>query len=507
MSVIQISRIQQRRGKKNSTSGVPQLSSAELAWAVDTQELYIGNGSVAEGAPYVGNTRILTEHENILLYASGYSFAHGDDSIDYTTTATRTIQSKLDEYVSVLDFGAVGDNLTDNTAAFQAALDQLFKNTDTTKYKVLVVPNGTYKFLNDLHIPSNAIIRGETRNATLNIGTSTINVISGLEARPINIELSNLTIQRTTGQLDLTSSKAVKVENVKFVGDYTLDTDIIDPLSEYAAVIWQNEFIANATTDLTFEKCEFDSVSIAVRCTQLGAFRTDVIFDNCVFATNFNSIEIDGYTKQENAWLITDCKFNEVFNNAFYSNYGSGTVIQNSSFKVCGNGVNNAAYPLVPVIYFGEKINNIAVGCRCDRQQAISNTVSSDTLAIATAVNANLAEFVEYNSHDIVTTNSNVLTVFSTKNRYIKINYTLTLGSYTRTGVLTISVDDLYTDASISDQYEYSAGSDAILGFEFAAVIKDNDANSINDTIALLYSNPPATGDAGTITYSVSYGV
>ena len=66
MAVVQISKIQIRRGKKNSDSGVPQLSSAELAWAVDTQELFIGNGSVEEGAPQVGNTKILTNNDNIL---------------------------------------------------------------------------------------------------------------------------------------------------------------------------------------------------------------------------------------------------------------------------------------------------------------------------------------------------------------------------------------------------------------------------------------------------------
>jgi hypothetical protein len=68
MAVVQISKIQQRRGQK-LLSGMPQLSSAELAWAVDTQELFIGNGSVTEGAPYVGNTRVLTEHDNILELA------------------------------------------------------------------------------------------------------------------------------------------------------------------------------------------------------------------------------------------------------------------------------------------------------------------------------------------------------------------------------------------------------------------------------------------------------
>ena len=80
MPVVQISKIQLRRGQKNSQSGIPQLSSAEMAWAVDTQELFIGNGAVSEGSPYVGNTKIITEHDNILDLISGYRFANDDVS-------------------------------------------------------------------------------------------------------------------------------------------------------------------------------------------------------------------------------------------------------------------------------------------------------------------------------------------------------------------------------------------------------------------------------------------
>jgi chromosome segregation ATPase len=94
MAVVQISKIQQRRGQK-LLSGMPQLSSAELAWAVDTQELFIGNGSITEGAPYVGNTRVLTEHDNILELAGSYKFAEPDVSI--TASIFRSLQSKLDE--------------------------------------------------------------------------------------------------------------------------------------------------------------------------------------------------------------------------------------------------------------------------------------------------------------------------------------------------------------------------------------------------------------------------
>jgi hypothetical protein len=108
MAVVQISKIQLRRGQKNSQSGIPQLSSAEMAWAVDTQELFIGNGSVAEGAPYVGNTKILTEHDNILELIEGYRFGNDDPSI--INSVTRSLQSKLDEYVSIADYGVVSDD-------------------------------------------------------------------------------------------------------------------------------------------------------------------------------------------------------------------------------------------------------------------------------------------------------------------------------------------------------------------------------------------------------------
>ena len=57
MPIVQISRIQHRRGKKTD---LPQLAAGELGWSVDDQRLYIGNGTVADGAPAVGNTEVMT---------------------------------------------------------------------------------------------------------------------------------------------------------------------------------------------------------------------------------------------------------------------------------------------------------------------------------------------------------------------------------------------------------------------------------------------------------------
>lgn len=230
MAVIQISKIQLRRGQKNSQSGIPQLSSAEMAWAIDTQELFIGNGSVAEGAPYVGNTKIITEHDNILELASAYTFLKNDPSL--VGSRSRTLQDKLDELeVSVVDFGAEPDSDEDSSPAFHAAFTALFRNIKSRYRKKLIIPNGTYKFLSDLKIPSWAIISGETRNnTTLDIGNRNIVFISenGTETGftssdlPTNVHISNLTIKHSAGETVITNCQDFKFENVTWKSAYSL---------------------------------------------------------------------------------------------------------------------------------------------------------------------------------------------------------------------------------------------------------------------------------------------
>ena len=77
MAIVQISRIQIRRGQKNQNEGLPQLASGELAWAIDSQELFIGNGSLSEGAPFVGNTKVLTQSDDLFELAASYTYKKG----------------------------------------------------------------------------------------------------------------------------------------------------------------------------------------------------------------------------------------------------------------------------------------------------------------------------------------------------------------------------------------------------------------------------------------------
>ena len=521
MAVVQISKIQVRRGQKNSNSGIPQLSSAEFAWAIDTQELYIGNGSVAEGAPYVGNTKIITEHDNILDLASSYQFGSNDTAI--TLSIPRSLQSKLDEYVSIADFGAIGDGSTDCTEIFQTAFTQLFRNANSNYKKVLMIPNGEYLISGSLAIPSNAIIRGETQlGAVINIGANNIRFITsdgtelaGFDSsnRPQNVEISNITILRSTGSLILSGLANSKLEGVRFKGEYRLG-DSVTLSTAAAAVVWLNTLSGTKVNGVEFKSCIFDSNELSVKCSQTVAFETIVGFVGCKFLFNYTSIYIDGVNGQDNKWYINDCDFEEVATQAIRSIAGRKTIISRSRFKNCGNDTATAADPTHPIVYFGEKTGNILIDCSSDRQQA-AGIVSVNTInAVSEAYNVDKAEFVDRNFSQIYLSDSfRPVAVFSALNRYAVINYVLTLSSHTRIGQLVMTIDEDFTAVNIADNYTYSSTSSTSIGgmimtqFEFSAEIRDNDVDSGVETVVLSYKNPVGNGATGNISFDVTYGV
>jgi len=59
MAVLEVAKIQVRSGLYED---LPALDTGEFGWCVDTQQLFIGKGTLAEGAPETGVTEIITEY-------------------------------------------------------------------------------------------------------------------------------------------------------------------------------------------------------------------------------------------------------------------------------------------------------------------------------------------------------------------------------------------------------------------------------------------------------------
>jgi len=78
-----------------------------------------------------------------------------------TGAVATTVQTKLRESVSVKDFGAVGDGVTDDTAAIQAAA------TSLTNGGILFFPPGTYKITTAITMQDKTEVHGSGIGATL----------------------------------------------------------------------------------------------------------------------------------------------------------------------------------------------------------------------------------------------------------------------------------------------------------------------------------------------------
>lgn len=285
MAVTQISRIQHRRGLEQD---LPQLSSAELGWSLDTRKLYIGNGTLEEGAPTVGVTRILTEHdiatitENVNL--TDYTFSGNTAGFIAQTgpslisPVVRTVQDKLDDFVNVRDFGAVGDGVVDDTAAINRAIQQIYKSTvsptNPQARRTIYFPGGTYIITDPILIPpfakligdggGSAIIKQTRANRSIaetcdslfqrnvSIGTSSALYPKDIEISGLHFYNSNSSITSTLLSID--SASNVKIKNSKFT-------------SEAVAGFYPNLVSVLSSTDnsekVTFDSCEFTTAGNA----------------------------------------------------------------------------------------------------------------------------------------------------------------------------------------------------------------------------------------------------
>lgn len=96
----------------------------------------------------------------------------------------RTVQAKLRESVSVLDFGAVGDGVTDDTAAIQAAINASYG-------KSLFFPKGTY-LSSDLSVTQDIKFVGEQDTALFYKANGT-NALVSVTGTSTNFASENIT--------------------------------------------------------------------------------------------------------------------------------------------------------------------------------------------------------------------------------------------------------------------------------------------------------------------------
>jgi len=440
VAILQISRITARKGL---VEDLPQpLAGAELGWATDERRLFIGNGPLEDGAPVVGNTEILTEFSDILSFAGQYTYK--GEAAGYTvqtgvtsgSPVSQSIQSRLDSYAVITDFGATGDGQTDDTAAINRALFQLYcVQANSQIRRSLFFPAGNYIITDSILIPPFACLYGEGSNSSIldfqvqnwaantayaqgvlvyhvpgstyyrslisvpatgvaisnpaywtaeslpsyvtqtadSLQQTGVNIATNGAIAPTNIEITSIGIR--TNQLN-TGMLIDKAQQCSFslmtITGPLLTGDLNVSVDDTRAVDWLST-PSLPCTQINFDNCKFSGFTYGINTDQQIRGAT---VSNSDFDTLYQGAVLGGASPSNGG--ATGVKF---ISNSFDNIYEQGLVFNNVSlnssgyniFYDVGNHFNGTTLPSTAVITI-DAINNVSVGDMFQRTTAYSGS-------------------------------------------------------------------------------------------------------------------------------------
>jgi len=554
MAVIEIAKIQVRRGQANET-GLPQLDSGEFGWAIDTQKLYIGNGSVAEGAPEIGNTEIITEHTvaNIFDIDSLYYYRGYLEGATPVITgpggngnSTRTLRRKLDDNITVLDFGALGNNSTPDTEKIQQAIDQLYLNSDQSDARSrrrLSIPAGTYIITSTIYIPPYTTIVGDGPDKTILKLTSlgqgimqTVDITSDI-GLPVKLEYGQNNFS--------TVAKDVYIEGVTFCYDNGLGQSGLEPLLKLDCV--EDAQIVNCkfqgyntpliiaddiytgidirgqgaitSKNVTIRDCVFDGLKIGVRSNY---DIEDIDIDKNKFTNLYSGIAFGlassnntgGWTESLVSGNNTGPIRGKITENLFSTIQYQAIVVGNNAtdtptyhkslgntFEEVGNNVLGDLEQSRPLIEFNS-YGNLSRDDLFLRERFASDNALDDTGLVPSVQGRTFVESNVTYMTDIVTMTPTPEAILLTRLPYsgndqvVKVQYIVykTTDGVSRKGELSINVA-LAAYANVTDNFSYVGPNNG--GVEFSAVL-----NTTYRQIRIYYTS--TINSAGTIEYRYS---
>ena len=421
MAVVEISRIQVRRGQENQT-GVPALAGGEFGWAADTEHLYIGLRR-DDGGARDANVRILTENDlvnffnvNQTLDSAYYTYRSETSTglIDGITAPPgshtpyqRLLRKKADDIVSIADFNVNG--IGNETTKIQKAVDNLFLDPlkDSSNYgeyssKVLYIPAGKYNIDTSIFCPAYTTIVGE------GIGKTIINVISdavhafqtvgsdpasegrtrfedGISSgidQPNFLHIEGMTIQfdntltnvaNAYSLITIDCSENALIKRVKLKGNHVLNDGATE---DYSGIdIRGNGALTVSSENVVIDNCVFDGLYSGVKSNYdiVNTIIQNSKFYNSVRGVNFNDpIDVEADVGPRYARIMNN-RFEDIEQEGIYigdssSPLGTYNISMNNQFYNVGNDGGDESTQTTPVINF-IKDTNASINDYFDRQE------------------------------------------------------------------------------------------------------------------------------------------
>jgi hypothetical protein len=239
---------------------------------------------------------------DIVEFLVGISVASGTlyaNEINYNEggvgAVTTTVQAKLQESISVLDFNADPTGTTDSTTAIQAAVNAAYGNS-------LYFPPGKYKITSAINIVQSIAIHGVQDKVTILLGTQNQNGFvvgdgtNGTRTACGNVSIQFINFNPVNGVNAFTSGSCIflnyvygtKIQNCTFYGadattsklytgvtafqveEYWVNYCIFTKLLGYGHYTSGSSGSGLSTSDGRIDFCEF--INITLDCVYFGAY-------------------------------------------------------------------------------------------------------------------------------------------------------------------------------------------------------------------------------------------
>lgn len=522
MAIVQISQITNRKGLQID---LPQLAGAELGWSIDERRLWIGNGTLEEGAPIVGNTEILTEFSDIFALQTAYTYK--GEAAGYTvqtgptpsTPITQSLQSWLDQFATVKDFGAVGDGTTDDTAAINRALYELFcREVNPQIRRSLFFPAGVYRVTETILIPPYATLWGEGADGSVirldnSTDDSTLNAFvartcDSLQQYGLNIGTNGAITPQYVTVYNMGFENQDTTTNVFLVQDATNCTfrnvNFIGPLGQANLVTDGPDsagvrFSSTPTLiceQIVFDTCRFSGTTYGINtATEQGG--TDqavrgVTVTNSEFNTLHQGILLGTETPVDGGatgFRITASVFDKIYNQGIIF----GAVELNASghniFYDVANHFAGATNPATTIISI-QSNNNVSISDLFLRADAFATVYpridlnQTQSIATVNGRSLSLGSLTTQSTQSATLNDSEAspVTIFTMPVVVgnLVVRYVLQSGSASRTGTLTIASSGTAGLNYVDDFTENSAIGITLSATESSGIISVNYTSGVN---------------------------
>jgi hypothetical protein len=507
MPIIEIALIQVRRGQEYQT-GVPQLQPGEMAWAEDTENLYIGK-RIVEGASNDLNSRILTDKDlSTIFQIAQASVAQANSSTAYRyrgdipygnqpgqlLSTTSTYANKLNNWVSLTDFNPVWPPFGTNniTTILQNAIGIVASNNTGGGVVFpgsgvgpvpIKIPAGDWTISSTVDLPPFTTLIGDGMGMTTLTYTG-----ANSNSNPMFQTVDSNGLSFTEGMSVANGQNARVIQlrgmTLQFPSGF-VSTSTLLSLDNVQDVYIENVYLGSTSTGV------LTGTGTGIRIRTTGAAPSDLTMalssniniNQCVFTGMTTAADNQGTV---NKFIIKDSKFTWLVNgiksfNTLTSVAGINASIDNNKFEniareaiivgTATNSVNsyiissNNSFRDVGCNYIGETGQVTPVITVNDRGfQSVNDffdrqlsTPSGSRMYHWVSGNATVSSGATYSASISPSATTSIIKIpLSTNNQLATVNYTLSNINMHRTGQLTINISTA-TDgyASVSDSYNF----------------------------------------------------